>query len=52
MTNTNQNISASVGFASEKAKTAITLLKSSAASGLAEANSILGQIYETGGYEN
>jgi len=45
-------MSASVGLTSEKSKIAINLIKNAARTGLAEANAILGQIYEIGGYEN
>jgi hypothetical protein len=36
----------------QKTRAAISLIKTAANAGLAEANSILGQIYEIGGYEN
>lgn len=51
MTHQNNN-SVSVGYTNEKTRAAISLIKTAANAGLAEANSILGQIYEIGGFEN
>ena len=52
MSNANPNVSASAGLVNDRQKTAVNLLKAAADKGLAEAKSVLGHIYELGGYEN
>jgi hypothetical protein len=45
-------ISGSIAIVNERAKMAIKLLKIAAETGHTEANTVLGRIYETGGFED